>query len=81
MIFDRSWYNRAGIERVMGFAPEKEVKRFLDSVPFIEQAMVRVGDPADQVLARGESGGADAPACRARINDPRKIWKLSDMDL
>ena len=80
VIFDRSWYNRAGIERVMGFASDDEVKRFLDGVPLVERTMVESGIillkywlevSADEQTRRLES----------RINDPRKGWKLSDMDL
>ena len=80
MIFDRSWYNRAGVERVMGFCTDEEAKRFLDQVPAVEKAMVDSGIllvkywlevSADEQTRRLES----------RIDDPRKIWKLSDMDL
>ena len=80
VIFDRSWYNRAGVERVMGFCKPEETERFLGLVPGMEKAMVDSGilllkywlevSPAEQTR-RLES----------RIHDPRKIWKLSDMDL
>jgi len=80
VIFDRSWYNRSGVERVMGFATEEEVNRFLEGVPLVERTMVDSGillikywlevSPEEQTL-RLES----------RIDDPRKVWKLSDMDL
>jgi polyphosphate kinase 2 len=80
VIFDRSWYNRAGIERVMGFTREKEVKRFLDSVPFTENAMVQSGI---QLIKYWLEVSQEQQTLRleGRINDPRKIWKLSDMDL
>ena len=80
VIFDRSWYNRAGVERVMGFCTPEMVTRFLETTPGVEQAMVDSGIilikywlevSADEQTRRLES----------RIDDPRKIWKLSDMDL
>jgi polyphosphate kinase 2 len=80
VIFDRSWYNRAGVERVMGFCTDEQAKRFLEQVPAVEKAMVDSGIllvkywlevSADEQTRRLES----------RIDDPRKIWKLSDMDL
>src|SRR5882672_643602 len=80
VIFDRSWYNRAGVEPVMGFCTPEETERFLELVPGVEKAMADDGimllkywlevSPAEQTR-RLES----------RINDPRKIWKLSSMDL
>jgi polyphosphate kinase len=80
VIFDRSWYNRAGVERVMGFCKPEETERFLDLAPAWEKAMVDSGilllkywlevSPAEQTR-RLES----------RIHDPRKVWKLSAMDL
>ena len=80
VIFDRSWYNRAGVEPVMGFCTPEVSQRFLAQVPGFEKAMVDAGIlllkywlevSADQQTQRLES----------RINDPRKIWKLSDLDL
>ena len=80
VIFDRSWYNRAGIERVMGFCTDEEARRFLDAVPLVERTMAESGIilvkywlevTADEQTRRLES----------RMNDPRKVWKLSDMDL
>ncbi len=80
VIFDRSWYNRAGVERVMGFCTEEQSRRFLEQTPAVEKAMVDSGIllikfwlevSADEQTRRLES----------RIDDPRKIWKLSDMDL
>ena len=62
VIFDRSWYNRAGVERVMEFCPMEQVKRFLELTPAVEKAIVEFRDHPHQILARGERGGADPPA-------------------
>jgi polyphosphate kinase 2 len=80
VIFDRSWYNRAGVERVMGFCTEEQTRKFLDSVPGVEKAIVESGvillkywlevNPEEQTRR-----------LEARINDGRKIWKLTSMDL
>ena len=80
VIFDRSWYNRAGVEPVMGFCTPQESERFLGLVPGVEKAMADDGilllkywlevSPAEQTRR-----------LKSRINDPRKIWKLSGMDL
>ena len=80
VIFDRSWYNRAGVERVMGFCTKEEVERFLVIVPEFEKWMVESGiillkywlevTPEEQTRR-----------LKARIHDGRKIWKLSAMDL
>lgn len=80
VIFDRSWYNRAGVERVMGFCTEEQVEKFLDGTPVMEKAMVDAGiillkywlevTPKEQERR-----------LRDRINDGRKIWKLSPMDI
>jgi len=80
VIFDRSWYNRAGVERVMGFCTEEQAKKFLSAVPLVEKAIVDSGvillkywlevNPEEQTRR-----------LEARINDGRKIWKLSPMDL
>jgi polyphosphate kinase len=80
VIFDRSWYNRAGVERVMGFCTPDETDRFLGQVPGVEKAMV---DSGILLLKYWLEVGADEQTRRLenRINDPRKIWKLSDMDL
>ena len=79
-IFDRSWYNRAGVEPVMGFCTPEESARFLELVPTIEKAMV---DSGIILIKYWLEVGPDEQTRRleARINDPRKIWKLSDMDL
>ena len=80
VIFDRSWYNRAGVEPVMGFCTPEQTQRFLDQVPGVEKAMVESGI---QVIKYWLEVSADEQTRRltSRIDDPRKIWKLSDMDL
>jgi len=80
VIFDRSWYNRAGVERVMGFCTEDEVFRFLRLVPLVEQAML---DSGIILLKYWLEVGQEEQTRRieSRINDPRKVWKLSPMDL
>ena len=80
VIFDRSWYNRAGVERVMGFCTQEQVEKFLDGTPVMEKAMVDAGiillkywlevTPKEQERR-----------LRDRINDGRKTWKLSPMDI
>jgi len=80
VIFDRSWYNRAGVERVMGFTDEKQVKRFLEIVPMIEHAMVE----SDIILIKywlEVSMDEQTRRLSDRISDARKVWKLSPMDL
>lgn len=80
VIFDRSWYNRAGVERVMGFCTEEQAEKFLKSVPQVERAIVDSGvillkywlDVSPEEQTRRLEG---------RIEDGRKIWKLSPMDL
>ncbi len=80
VIFDRSWYNRAGVERVMGFCPESEVKRFFELAPLVEQAMIHSGII---LLKYWLEVGQEEQTRRieARIDDGRKVWKLSPMDL
>jgi polyphosphate kinase len=80
VIFDRSWYNRAGVERVMGFCTQDELTRFLESTPAVEKAMV---DSGILLLKYWLEVSPDEQTVRleSRINDPRKIWKLSPMDL
>lgn len=80
VIFDRSWYNRAGVERVMGFCTEQQAARFLERVPEFEKMVLESGiillkywlevNPEEQTRR-----------LTARIDDPRKIWKLSPMDI
>ena len=80
VIFDRSWYNRAGVERVMGFCSPEDTKRFLNQVPDVERAMV---DSGILLLKYWLEVGPQEQTRRlkSRISDPRKVWKLSDMDL
>ena len=80
MLFDRSWYNRAGVERVMGFCSDSEYMRFIQSVPGFEQAIVEAGI---QLIKYWFDVSMDEQERRfkGRINDPRKIWKLSPMDV
>jgi polyphosphate kinase 2 len=80
VIFDRSWYNRAGVERVMGFCTPGETERFLQLVPAFEKAMA---DSGILLLKYWLEVSPDEQTRRleSRIHDPRKIWKLSDMDL
>ena len=80
VIFDRSWYNRAGVERVMGFCTEQQVRDFLVAAPQVERAMVDSG-----ILLRKYwlevSSEEQTRRLEARMDDGRKIWKLSPMDL
>jgi len=80
IIFDRSWYNRAGVERVMGFCSPEQTTKFLEQAPAVEKAMV---DSGIILIKYWLEVGPDEQTRRleSRIKDPRKIWKLSDMDL
>ena len=80
VIFDRSWYNRAGVERVMGFCPEEKVKRFLGVVPDFEKMMLESGIILLKYWLE-VSPEEQTRRLTARIDDPRKVWKLSPMDL
>jgi polyphosphate kinase 2 len=80
VIFDRSWYNRAGVERVMGFATPDEVERFLRMAPTVEKAMVDSGIILIKYWLE-VSQEEQTRRLEGRIDDPRKVWKLSDMDL
>jgi polyphosphate kinase 2 len=80
VLFDRSWYNRAGVERVMGFCDMNEVKRFLNMVPLMEKAMVDSGIILIKYWLE-VSPEEQTRRLEARIDDGRKIWKLSPMDL
>jgi polyphosphate kinase 2 len=81
VIFDRSWYNRAGVERVMGFASDEQVQGFLTLAPLFEKLMV--GGNHIILLKYWLEVDMDEQTRRleARITDPRKQWKLSPMDL
>ena len=80
VIFDRSWYNRAGVEPVMGFCTPADTERFLDLVPAWEKAMTDSGIVLLKYWLE-VSPGEQTRRLQSRINDPRKIWKLSAMDL
>jgi polyphosphate kinase 2 len=80
VIFDRSWYNRAGVERVMGFCSEDQAKTFLKAAPMVEKAIVESG----VILLKfwlEVSAEEQTRRLAARIDDGRKTWKLSPMDL
>jgi polyphosphate kinase 2 len=80
VLFDRSWYNRAGVERVMGFCTEAEVQRFLCQCPVFERMLVE-----DGILLRkywfSVSDTVQEERFRSRLADPARRWKLSAMDL
>jgi polyphosphate kinase 2 len=80
VLFDRSWYNRAGVERVMGFCTEAEYQRFLYQCPIFERLLVE-----DGVMLRkywfSVSDAEQQRRFRSRLDDPMRRWKLSDMDL
>ncbi len=79
-IFDRSWYNRAGVEQVMGFCTPEESRRFLELAPGVEKAMVESGILLLKYWLE-VSPEEQTRRLQSRIDDPRKIWKLSEMDL
>jgi len=80
VIFDRSWYNRAGVERVMGFATSQEYRRFLHQAPIFERLLVE-----DGIMLRkywfSVSDEEQYKRCKSRRDDPLRQWKLSPMDL
>ncbi len=80
VLFDRSWYNRAGVERVMGFCTEEEYQEFLRSCPEFERMLVRSGI---KLIKYWFSVSDEEQECRfkQRINDPIRRWKISEMDL
>ncbi|MBD9565380.1 polyphosphate kinase 2 [Pseudomonas sp. PDM09] len=80
VIFDRSWYNRAGVERVMGFCTDKQVTRFLALAPLMERMMVDSGVMLFKYWLE-VSEEEQTRRLEARIKDGRKIWKLTPMDL
>ncbi len=80
IVFDRSWYNRAGVERVFGFCTEQQVNDFLRMTPAVEHVIVNSG----VILLKywlEVSPEQQTERLNGRIEDPRKIWKLSDMDI
>ena len=80
VIFDRSWYNRAGVERVMGFCAPEEATKFLHAAPLVERAMVESGIILLKYWLE-VSPEEQERRLRDRIDDGRKIWKLSPMDI
>jgi polyphosphate kinase 2 len=80
VIFDRSWYNRAGVERVMGFCTPEQTEKFLEQTPAVEKAMVDSGIILIKYWLE-VSPDEQTRRLEGRIHDPRKIWKLTDMDL
>ena len=80
VLFDRSWYNRAGVERVMGFCTEDEYRRFLHQCPIFEQMLIE-----DGIMLRkywfSVSDTEQENRFRSRLEDPMRRWKLSPMDL
>ncbi|WP_343287456.1 polyphosphate kinase 2 [Gordonia sp. SID5947] len=80
VIFDRSWYNRAGVERVMGFCTEEQSMQFLADVPEFERAVVRSGTLLIKYWLE-VSEEQQTLRLQSRIDDPRKYWKLSPMDV
>jgi polyphosphate kinase 2 len=79
-LFDRSWYNRAGVERVMGFCTAEEYRRFLHQAPIFERMLVE-----DGIILRkywfSVSDEEQEARFRSRLDDPMRRWKLSPMDL
>ncbi|MDM9648221.1 MULTISPECIES: polyphosphate kinase 2 [unclassified Rhizobium] len=80
VIFDRSWYNRAGVDRVMGFCSEKKVQRFLELAPRFEAAIVESGVTLLKYFLT-VSEEEQERRFRRRIDDPVRQWKLSPMDV
>jgi polyphosphate kinase 2 len=80
VIFDRSWYNRAGVERVMGFCTKEQAMRFLEVVPLFEKLCVEEGIIILKYWLE-VSPEEQTRRLEGRINDGRKIWKLSPMDI
>jgi len=80
VIFDRSWYNRAGVEHVMGFCSDEQYKRFLHLTPLFEKTMIEGGIKLVKIWL--EVGNKEQERrFRARMDDPLRQWKLSNMDL
>jgi polyphosphate kinase 2 len=80
VLFDRSWYNRAGVERVMGFATPEQVDSFLKNTPFVENSIVASGIILIKYWLEVDME-EQAKRFQERNEDPRKIWKLSPMDV
>ena len=80
VIFDRSWYNRAGVERVLGFCTEEQAKRFLEVTPYFESLMIDSGIILLKYWLE-VSQQEQTRRLEARLDDGRKVWKLSPIDL
>jgi polyphosphate kinase 2 len=80
VLFDRSWYNRAGVERVMGFCSEEAARKFLHAVPLVEKFMIESGIVLIKYWFE-VSMEEQTRRLQGRIDDGRKLWKLSPMDL
>ncbi|WP_236234814.1 polyphosphate kinase 2 [Pseudomonas tohonis] len=80
VIFDRSWYNRAGVERIMGFCTEEQATKFLSVVPLFERMIVESGILLIKYWLE-VSAEEQQRRLEARIHDGRKVWKLSPMDI
>ena len=80
ILFDRSWYNRAGVERVMGFCSDEEYERFLKFVPAVEREVIVNNGIILRKYFLDVSQDEQRRRFEARINDPMKHWKLSPMD-
>ncbi len=80
VIFDRSWYNRAGVERVMGFSTKEQVERFLQTAPAFEKAMVDAGIILLKYWLE-VSEEEQTRRLQSRVDDGRKLWKLTPMDM
>jgi polyphosphate kinase len=79
-IFDRSWYNRAGVERVLGYCTDEQARQFLRIVPGVEQTMVDFGIILVKYWLE-VGAGEQTRRLQSRIDDPRKVWKLSEPDM
>ncbi len=80
VLFDRSWYNRAGVERVMGYAEEAQVARFLDQAPTFEKMLIDDGILLFKYWLTTDQAQQEE-RLRERLEDPLKRWKLSPIDL
>jgi polyphosphate kinase 2 len=80
VLFDRSWYNRAGVERVLGYCTPEQTRQFLELAPGVEQAMVESGIILIKYWLE-VSPKEQTRRLESRIDDPRKVWKLSDLDV
>jgi polyphosphate kinase 2 len=80
VIFDRSWYNRAGVERVMGFCTDEQYERFLSLCPIVEKFMINGGTQLIKIWLE-VSPDEQRKRFEARVKDPLRQWKLSPMDL